>query len=212
MNPNPDNENQGEIAGGGESIPLPAHLSEAHQEAAFTSTHDAIRKLNRDTTWVAAGLLSTVVFAALVLALLECHPKANDPTMEAKQTTASLLRDANPTTPGNEAVLSVNSLSEVVSKRATGGDPGLNTEINHPYSQANAEAVSQARRPESAKLIRSKTPKVRYRSYTHAGVKARLIALWHQSLRRDEKSRGWTFSNSNQSRSKKISYTAETNP
>jgi hypothetical protein len=213
MNHNLDSENQGEIAGDGGSIPLPAHPSEAHEEAAFTSTHDAIRKLNRDTTWVAAGLLSTVIFAALVLALLECHPKANDPSIEAGQTTGGLLLDASPATPSNVTGLSGNSFGEVTSSQATSGDRAFNPEINHPDAQANADAVSPAPRPESANVIRPKIPKVRYRSYTHVGIKARLIALWHQSLRRRENSRGWTlFSNSNQSPSKKISYTAGTKP
>jgi hypothetical protein len=43
-------------------------------------------------------------------------------------------------------------------------------------------------------------------------VKMRLIALWHQSLVRTERSRSWTlFSNSNKGERKKVGYTAETN-
>jgi hypothetical protein len=41
------------------------------------------------------------------------------------------------------------------------------------------------------------------------GVKMRLIALWHQSLARNEKSRSW-FSNANKEERKKVSFTAET--
>jgi hypothetical protein len=43
-------------------------------------------------------------------------------------------------------------------------------------------------------------------------VKMRLIALWHQSLARTEKSRSWTtFSNLNRGTRKKAAYTAEMN-
>jgi hypothetical protein len=85
---------------------------------------------------------------------------------------------------------------------------------NHPDVQTNATSWSPAQQPDSARVIRSKIPNLRYRPFVRhrlVDVKMRLIALWHQSLMPSEKSRGWTlFSNSNQWRRKKISYTAET--
>jgi hypothetical protein len=59
-----------------ESRALPAPALQTREHSALPGAHDVIRRLNRDTTWVAAGLLGAVIFAALVPALPECHPKA----------------------------------------------------------------------------------------------------------------------------------------
>ena len=55
---------------------------------------DTIGKFNRDTLWLATGLLGTVVFAALVLAFQERRP-------EATQADRDLLLNANPATVAN---------------------------------------------------------------------------------------------------------------
>ena len=136
-----------------------------------------------------------VIFAALVLAVLECHPKADDLTKEASQTTGSLLLNANPVTPSNVMDPDRKSISELTSGQATSVDHGLNPEINHPDVQANISSSSPAHGPDSAQVIRSKIPNVRYRTFVRhriVDVKTRLIALWHQSLQR-EKSRAWTL-------------------
>jgi hypothetical protein len=68
-------------------------------------------------------------------------------------------------------------------------------EINQTQAQADASSCFPAHRQDSTRVIRLKKPNVRYRSsagLTSAEVKMRLIALWHQSLARSEKSRTWT--------------------
>ena len=197
----------------GDSRALPAPELQAHEHPALPGTHEVIRRLNRDTTWVATGLLGAVIFAALVLALLECHPKPDDLKKEARQTTGSASLNANPSALGNVAGSNGQSTNEITSRQATSFDHGLPSEIKHPDVQANATSWSPANRPDFARVVRPKIPDVKYRSSVrprYVDVKTRLIALWHQSLR-GEKSRGWTpFSNSNQWRRKKISYTAAT--
>jgi hypothetical protein len=193
MDRNMDDETQEEIMGDRESETLHTSPLQTPEHPALPGAHDVIRRLNRDTTWVATGLLGAVIFAALVLALLECHPKADDLAKEARQTTGSLLLNANPATPGNVMGSDRKSLSEITSGQATSVDHGLNPEINHSDVQANATSWSPAHGPDSAQVIRPKIPKVR----RYVDVKTRLIALWHQSLQR-EKSRAWTlFLNSN---------------
>ena len=96
-----DDETQEEIMGDRESETLHTSPLQTPEHPALPGAHDVIRRLNRDTTWVATGLLGAVIFAALVLALLECHPKADDLAKEASQTSGSLLLNANPTTPSN---------------------------------------------------------------------------------------------------------------
>jgi hypothetical protein len=88
-------------------------------------------------------------------------------------------------------------------------------EINHADVQANENSWSPAHSQDPVRAILPKIPNVRYRSSVRprfVDVKMRLIALWHQSLARSEKSRTWTaFSNSNKRDRKKVSYTAATN-
>jgi hypothetical protein len=190
MDRNMDEQTQEEITGGGESRVLPALRLQAHEHPALPGTHDVIRRLNRDTKWVATGLLGTVFFAALLLALQELQPR---------QTRSYLLLNANPPAISNVMASNEKSTGEITPGQATGTDSGLTPKINQPDAQANATSWSPAQRPDSARVI-TKVPNVRLRSYLHrryVDVKTRLIALWHQSLRR-EKSRGWAlFSNSN---------------
>jgi len=212
MNHNLDNDTQGEITSDGDSKALPASKLQAHEHPALPGTYEVIRRLNRDTTLVATGLLGAVIFAALVLALLECYPKADDLTKEARQITSSLLLNANPAL-SNVGDSNGKSTSEITSRPAISADYGSNPEINHPDVQANVSSSSPTDQPDPARVIRPKIPDVRYRTSVrprYVDVKTRLIALWHQGLQR-EKSRGWTlFSNSSKWQRKKISYTAET--
>jgi hypothetical protein len=212
MNHNLDNDTQGEITSDGDSKALPAPQLQAHEHPALPGTYEVIRRLNRDTTWVATGLLGAVIFAALVLALLECHPKADDLTKEARQTKGSVSLNVNPSALGNVAGSNGQSTNEITSRQATSVDHGFTPEIKHPNVQADATSWSPANRSDFARVIRPKIPDVKYRSFVRAryvDVKTRLIALWHQSLQR-EKSLGWTlYSKSNKWQRKKISYTAE---
>ena len=174
--------------------------------------YKAFEKFNRNTTWVATGLLGSVAFAALMVALQERHARPDDLTKEARQTTADLVVNANPAAISDVAGSNEKGTGEITSGQATNVDRGLTPEINHPDVQAVATSWSPARQPESAGV--SKIPSVRPRTFMRhrrVDVKMRLIALWHQSLMPSEKSRGWTlFSHSNQWRRKKISYTADT--
>jgi len=182
---------------------------QAHEDPALPGTYEVIRRLNSDTTWVATGLLGAVIFMALVLALLEYQPKADDLTKEARQTTGSVSLNANPSALGNVT----KSTNEITSRQATSVDHEFTPETKHPDVRANATSWAPANRSDSARVIRPKIPDVKYRSSVrprYVDVKTRLIALWHQSLR-GEKSRRWTlFSNSNKWQRKKISYTAAT--
>ena len=156
-----------------------------------------------------------VIFAALVLAVLECHPKADDLTKEARQTTGDLLLNANPIALSNVVDPNGKSIDKITSGPATSIDPGFAPEINRPDVQANVSSSSPAHWQDPAREIRPKIHVLRSRSSVRArfvDAKMRLIALWHQSRVRTERSCRWTlFSNSNKGERKKVSYTAETN-
>ncbi len=69
-------------------------------------TGDVIKGYNRDTAWLASGVLGAVVFAGLMLALLvqERYPNAVDNTGEAVQAGGDLLLNTNIATLADESV------------------------------------------------------------------------------------------------------------
>ena len=195
-------------------------------------TKDTISKFNRETVWLATGVLGTVVFAALVLAVQEWQPKAT-------QTERGLLLNASPATVASVIAKSSNSngkmtpqqgssidhtftetsLQEIPSAQTEPAAPtpvlALAPEINRNDAQANPDLGTLARRQDSARAIGPKARNARNRSSVASrslDVKRRLIELWHQSLAKSEKSRNWTaFSNLNRGERKKAAYTVETN-
>jgi hypothetical protein len=163
-------------------------------------TSDTISRFNRDTVWLATGVLGTVIFAALVLAVQEHQPNA-------AQVERDLLLNANPPT-----------VASVVAKT----EPAASTpvlastpEVNRNDPQTNPDAGLLARRQDSARAIGPKARNPSNRSsvaFRYVGAKKRLIELWHESLARSEKSRSWTaFSNLTSGAKKKAAYTAEKN-
>jgi hypothetical protein len=211
---NMDDEIQEEITSGGESRAFPASPLQVHEYPALSGTHHLIRRLNRDTAWVATGLLGTVFFAALVLALQEFHQKADGFTEEPTQTSTSgeLLPNANPAVNSDVVGSNGGSTSQITSGPASRINQGFTPETINPGDHANTTSWSPATRPDSARVIHTKIADVKLRSSVrprYVDVKTRLIALWHQSLR--EKFRRWRlFSNSSNEPKTEVSYTAAT--
>ena len=195
-------------------------------------TKDTISKFNRETVWLATGVLGTVVFAALVLAVQEWQPKAT-------QTERGLLLNASPATVASVIAKNSNSNGKMTPQQGSSIDhtftetslqeipsaqtePAASTpvlalapEINRNDAQANPDPGTLARRQDSARAIGPKARNARNRSSVPSrslDVKRRVIELWHQSLAKSEKSRNWmAFSNLNRGERKKAAYTVETN-
>ena len=173
-------------------------------------TLDIIRGFNRDTAWLATGVLGALVLAALMLAVEEHESKA----MQAGR---DFLVNANPATMASVIAETSNSngktdtpLYEVPSRQT---ESAASTPIPAPAStpQKNRDAHGQDSRqalaPKASHASNRSSGSSRY-----VGVKRRLIELWHQSLAKSEKSRSWTaFSNLNSGARRKAAYTAETN-
>jgi hypothetical protein len=179
------------------ALPAPALQTPKHS-VALPGTSDVIRRFNRDTVWLATGVLGTVIFAALVLAVQEHQPSAT-------QVERDLLLNANPP-----------SVASVIAKT----EPAASTPVlasppeNRNHAQANPDAGPLTDRQDSARAIGPKARNASNRSSAasrSSDVKRRLIELWHQSLAKSE-SRSWTaFSNLTSGAKKKAAYTAEKN-
>jgi hypothetical protein len=184
-------------------------FNDREDPASLTRMYKAIRKFNRNTTWVATGLLGSVIFAALMIALQDRQSKSDRLEIQANQsrvdlsprTVGAVMTDVTPIEKSNAEIV-----SEQPMKASIGSTPVANQSRVQPdvlsLSQVSEDrARSNDERNHQGRL----QPSVRSR---YVGAKARLIALWHQHLRR-QKSPGWTLSN--EWRKKKISYTAATN-
>jgi len=219
------------------ALPAPAPQARANSVTLSGTNDNTIKRFNRDTAWLATGVLGTVVFAAVVLAFQELHPRKVNPTEGGVQagsdtSSARLFKDAG--------LSEKRSTGEITSGKATSVDHAFNktspqensssqteapastptpvlaftSEINQD-AQSNAGSWTPAHRQDSGRVIGPRVPRASSKSSVRpriVDVKRRLIELWHQSLTKSEKSRNWTaFSNLNRGERKKAAYTAETN-
>ena len=171
-------------------------------------TDDVIRSFNRDTAWLATGVLGALLLAALMLAV-------EDHESKVMHVGPDFLVNANPATMASVIAESCNSngktdtpLYEVPSRQT---ESAASTPIPAPASapQENRDAPRQ----DSTQAPSPKIRNVRNRSSLACrfiGVKGRLIELWHQSMAGGE-TRSWTaFSKLNSGVKKKTAYTAAT--
>jgi hypothetical protein len=89
-------------------------------------TRDVISRFNRDTVWLATGVLGTVVFAALVLAVQEHQPKGT-------LAESDLLLNANPATVGNVVAKSSNSKGKMTA--------GPGSSVDHAFSENRLQEI-----------------------------------------------------------------------
>jgi hypothetical protein len=161
-------------------------------------------RFNRDTGWLATGLVGTVVFAAIVLAVQEHQPKANPAPSDPAPLVGVVAASSSPN-------------AELPPTQDSGVDrQPVKTSLDEKASSSQYEsavpASGLAHRPEG-RHHEHRQDSTRNRSsvvFSTADVKRRLIELWHQSLAKNEKSRSWTaFSHLNRGAHKKAAYTAE---
>jgi hypothetical protein len=159
--------------------------------------HEVLRRFDRETGWLATGLLGGLILAAMAIGVqLQKHRReqVNLPvkTMEV----------------GDHAVIFQPQTDET----ATAATPDLNSDADRRNVQASPSILS-TQKTLAAKAPKTSTAKSKSSKRLRiVDVKKRLIELWHQSLARAE-TRSWTlFKSSNGRDKKKVSYTAETNP
>jgi hypothetical protein len=219
---------------------LPGIARQGKHTKGASVTSDTLRKFNRDTRWLAAGVLALVTVAALLLASSDQRPQSEEGqlTERVRRPERNLYVNANPTPRPSQAAVGTDSSNAQTTPVWTGNADyafaatPLN-EISPPEAVVNlnsppivnippivrlntqANAAIPLRSQNSAPIPRQKTyPAKRALAGVRRtiDVKARLIALWHQSLKRDAKARNWTaYSNLSAGGKKKAAYTAETN-
>jgi hypothetical protein len=183
-------------------------------------TGDVIRSFNRDTAWLATGVLGALVLAALMLAVEERQSKAT-------QAERNLLPNSNSATVESVVAKSSNSNGKMTFAPGSSIDPTFTEPPRQeiPSSEVEPAATSpisapaftlqknrDAPRQDSTQAPAPKIRSVRNRSSLASrfiGVKRRLIELWHQSM--GSETRSWTaFSKLNSGVKKKTAYTAAT--
>ena len=159
--------------------------------------HEVLRRFDRETGWLATGLLGGLILAAMAIGVqLQKHRReqVNLPTktMEFGVDHPAIFQPQTDET-------------------ATAATPDLNSDADCRNVQASPSILS------TQKTLAEKAPKTSTAKSKSSkrlrivDVKKRLIELWHQSLARAE-TRSWTLFKSSSGRDKKkVSYTAETN-
>jgi len=180
--------------------------------------NDVIGRFNRDTKRLATLVLGVVVSAAFILAALvqDRHPKAVGATEDVvpagedrslNLNSATLYQSVNSQgkkSDGEVTTGQVRSVDHSFTEGSSKGNPSsqgqaaASTPIPLPAFtpetiKINADTSSwwPAHWQGSARLIRPKIRNVRYRSSAmlrSVDVKVRLVALWHRSLARSERS------------------------
>jgi hypothetical protein len=207
-------------------LPKPA-LPSTVKTVALPAASETIRRFNRDTRWLALGVLSFLVCAVLAFAVLvqERKPKADDlRAVNANSSEGPAVKGLNGKSSGDKTTSgqasSVNQASTEISPKSPQMEAALSTpttvlgftpEINHIKAGLKTFSWTPVVR-QTARVVGQKFRTVNNRSSFGVGaadVKRRLIELWHKSLAQSEKSRGWTvFSNLNKGLRKKAAYTA----
>jgi hypothetical protein len=199
------------------------------------NTNAVLRRFDSETRWIAVGLVSFAIIAAVAVAVDEQSDHAVNHVTEEKLSGDDRLLNANPSAlPHVRSVNSEIASSEVPSGQtfSTGPpDTAISPQQNpfpqtlsqeaiqtpvptptpgiyQPDVQSNSNPVSSAHGQDIARVIRTKSHNSRYRPFMRlrsVDVKARLIALWHESLARNQATRGsTTFWNSIKGKSQKL--------
>jgi hypothetical protein len=153
---------------------------------ALTGALKAVARLNRNTTWVAMGLLGPVIFAAVMVAVRDPHPKTDDLTDVPAQIKSDVLPSANPAAVSNVTGSTEKSTDEITSGQVKSVDFGITPQTNHDHGavQAIASPWASALQPTFVRVVRPKNPTLTHRSWIprSVSVRVRLLALWHLSL------------------------------
>jgi hypothetical protein len=186
--------------------------------AANPGTNYVLRRFDRDTQFLAAGLLSGVSCAALLIAA--SIPDSRYDVRRASKPESDLAASAEATGPfriapkaekSGSLEMAINTDQKFAETSAKEDPPGTKTSTEStpsspvllgPDISLNAASLNQSKlslrhQQDRSSIIREKTVRERSRSPGYPrplDVKKQLIALWHKSLHQAEQARSWTIS------------------
>jgi hypothetical protein len=203
---NNDLETQGGIVGDGDSRAPPAlALQTQEHPVALAGASAVIRRFNKETMLVATGLLGTLIFATIMLAVQENHHKTPVLTDDASQTGGEPTLNANPPVLSKVVGLDAANTGEISSVPATNADEGLSPQISHP----NAISWSSAHRQDLGRVIRPKNHRVKVHPSLWTKI-ANVFVFWHRKPVPPERFRGWAQVSKKGER-QRVRFTAESN-
>jgi hypothetical protein len=102
------------------------------------NTQDVIRRFNRDTAWLAMGILGVLIIATLLIGVQERSPKRDDRTEEASQAQNNLMLNGKPATRFTAVDVNQESSNDkTIPEQVPSGDRGY-TEIS-PQEDASPQ-------------------------------------------------------------------------
>ena len=192
----------------GESRTLPElALSNQEHSVLLAGTGAVIKRFDRNTMLLASGLLGTVVFAALVLAVQERYQKTPVFPNGTGQTAGELSVNANTSVLSKVRGLDAESIGETTSSPATNSDDTFKPEISQP--NAKAKSIPSAHRQDPVRVGRPRHLSARAQPSLWAKI-ADVFTFWHRKPAPTERSRGWAQLSKKGER-KRVSLTTETN-
>jgi hypothetical protein len=205
---NKETETRGGVMSDGESRTLPElALSNQEHSVLLAGTGAVIKRFDRNTMLLASGLLGTVVFAALVLAVQERYQKAPVFPDRTGQTAGELSVNANTSVLSKVGGLDAESTGETTSP-ATNSDDAFKPEMGQP--NAKAKSMPSAHRQDPARVGRPRHLSARAQPSLWAKI-ADVFTFRHRKPSPTERSRGWAQLSKKGER-KRLSFTTETNP
>jgi hypothetical protein len=168
-------------------------LRDRGHSAALTATEDVIRRFNRDTQLLAAEVVVALALVMLVLGVVvrERPPEATDLAEQESQTSRDLLVSATSLASAKGGSFGGDSFMGQITTAPTVSE-GLMTADILPWRESSSVGGGNS---ESARTTLSAVvPNLKHRLSARlrfGDVKARLIALWHQSLGRSQEPRDW---------------------
>lgn len=162
--------------------------------AALTATEEVIRRFNRDTQLLTVEVVVALAFAMLVLGVVvrERNSEATDLAEQERQTSRDLLVSANSHTFAKEGSFDKDDFMGEITTEPTVSESPVTADV-FPWRESSSIGGGNS---ESARTtVSAVTRKMKHRSSVRlrfVDVKARLIALWHQSLARSQEPRTWT--------------------
>jgi hypothetical protein len=169
-------------------------LRDGGHSAALTATEEVIRRFNRDTQLLTVEVVVALVLAMLVLGIVvrERRFEATDLADQESQSSRDLSVSATSHACAKKGSFDGDVFMGEITTAPTVSEGPVTADIL-PWRKPSSIGSGDS---ESARTtVSAAAPKVKHKSSARlrfVDVKARLIALWHQSLARSQEVRTWT--------------------